>query len=156
MTTDQTVIRAGRGVKVVTPKASTHPPSTPRAPPVPVSTSASTRNCSRMSPRVAPSDFRMPISRVRSFTVISMMFMMTMPPTTIPMATTAGIAANRSRVRFRQNWMKASALSTVKSFSSPGRSRWAIRIASSARSMAPSMASAEGIFTETTVVLRRP
>ena len=34
-----------------------------------------------MSRRFAPSAFRRPISRVRSLTTISMMFMMTMPPT---------------------------------------------------------------------------
>jgi hypothetical protein len=41
----------------------------------------------------------MPISRVRSFTVMSMMFMMTMPPTTIPMQTTAGTTVNSTWVR---------------------------------------------------------
>ena len=41
----------------------------------------------------------MPISRVRSFTVISMMFMITMPPTTMPMQTTAGMTVNSTRVR---------------------------------------------------------
>ena len=35
-----------------------------------------------MSERRAPSALRRPISRVRSLTTISMMFMMTMPPTT--------------------------------------------------------------------------
>jgi hypothetical protein len=66
------------------------------------------------------------------------------------------IAVNNSRVSWRQNAARASALSTVKSFASPGRSRWAMRIASSARLMAGSTASALGIFTETTVVFRRP
>ena len=33
-------------------------------------------------PPLAPSALRRPISRVRSLTTISMMFMMTMPPTT--------------------------------------------------------------------------
>ena len=45
------------------------------------STSASTRNWSRMLHRVAPSALRTPISRVRSVTETSMMFMMPMPPT---------------------------------------------------------------------------
>ena len=44
-------------------------------------TIASTRNCSRMTPRLAPIALRMPISRVRSVTVTSMMFMIPMPPT---------------------------------------------------------------------------
>ena len=41
-----------------------------------------------MSRRRAPSALRRPISRVRSLTTISMMFMMTMPPTTSDIATT--------------------------------------------------------------------
>ena len=40
------------------------------------------RNCSITSWRLAPSALRMPISRVRSVTETSMMFMMTTPPTT--------------------------------------------------------------------------
>ena len=47
---------------------------------------ASTRNWLRMSRRRAPSDLRMPISRVRSATATSMIFMMTIPPTTKPIA----------------------------------------------------------------------
>ena len=42
---------------------------------------ASTRNCRRMSLGRAPTAMRMPISRVRSVTETSMMFMMPMPPT---------------------------------------------------------------------------
>ena len=42
-----------------------------------------------MSPRRAPIALRMPISRVRSVTVTSMMFMMPMPPTSREMAATA-------------------------------------------------------------------
>ena len=38
-----------------------------------------------MSPLLAPTAFRMPISRVRSVTETSMMFMMPMPPTTSEM-----------------------------------------------------------------------
>ncbi len=41
-----------------------------------------------MSRRLAPRALRRPISRVRSLTTISMMFMMTMPPTTSDSATT--------------------------------------------------------------------
>ena len=41
-----------------------------------------------MSDRRAPSALRRPISRVRSVTTISMMFMMTMPPTTSDRPTT--------------------------------------------------------------------
>ena len=54
-----------------------------------------------MSRRRAPSDLRMPISCVRSVTTASMMFMMTMPPTTmktdtIPTAMPAMAAVSRS------------------------------------------------------------
>ena len=41
-----------------------------------------------MSRRRAPSALRSPISRVRSLTTISMMFMITMPPTTSDIETT--------------------------------------------------------------------
>ena len=135
--TDQRVTRAGSGVKLETAAASPQPASTPCSPPSVDSTIASIRNWRRMSPAWRPSDLRSPISRVRSVTLISMMFMMTMPPTTMPMQTTAGMAVNSTRVSWRQNATSASALSTVKSFSSPGRSRCAIRMASSARAMAP-------------------
>ncbi len=54
-----------------------------------VSTTASTRNCTRMSRSRAPIDMRMPISRVRSATLTSMMFMTPMPPTSRLMAATA-------------------------------------------------------------------
>ena len=43
---------------------------------------ASTRNCRLMSRRLAPIALRSPISRVRSVTVVSIMFMIPMPPTT--------------------------------------------------------------------------
>jgi hypothetical protein len=109
-----------------------------------------------MSRARAPTDLRMPISRVRSFTAISMMFMMTMPPTTMPMATTAGIALNSTRVRRFQKSTSASAVSTEKSLSSPGRRPCAMRIASSARCIPPATAAASPIFTEMVVVCRRP
>ena len=51
-------------------------------PPVSDSVIDSVSTCDMMSRRFAPSALRSPISRVRSLTTISMMFMMTMPPTT--------------------------------------------------------------------------
>ena len=54
----------------------------PMAQPIMHSTTASIRNWRRIFPRVAPMALRMPISRVRSVTVTSMMFMMPIPPTT--------------------------------------------------------------------------
>src|SRR6266581_235374 len=50
-------------------------------PPIMESVTASTRNCIRMSRPRAPTAMRSPISRVRSVTDTSMMFMMPMPPT---------------------------------------------------------------------------
>ena len=41
-----------------------------------------------MSPRVAPSARRTPISRMRSVTLVSIMFMMPMPPTSSEMPAT--------------------------------------------------------------------
>jgi hypothetical protein len=54
-------------------------------PPIRLKVIASIRNCSLMSPGCAPTAMRMPISRVRSVTLTSMMFMMPMPPTTSEM-----------------------------------------------------------------------
>ena len=63
-------------------------------PPTTDSVIDSVRTCDMMSRRLAPSALRRPISRVRSLTTISMMFMITMPPTssdrpTMPTSTTA-------------------------------------------------------------------
>ena len=51
-------------------------------------TTASARNCSRMSRRAAPTAIRSPISRVLSVTVTSMMFMIPMPEITSAIADT--------------------------------------------------------------------
>ena len=64
------------------------------APPTIESVIASSRNCSRTCRPLAPIAMRMPISRVRSVTETSMMFMMPMPPTSSEMA-----AAEPSRMR---------------------------------------------------------
>ena len=53
----------------------------PIEPPNRLRTTASTRNCSSTSRPRAPIAMRRPISRVRSVTDTSMMFMMPMPPT---------------------------------------------------------------------------
>jgi hypothetical protein len=57
-------------------------------------------NCMRMSPALAPTAFRIPISRVRSVTDTSMMFMMPMPPTTSEMPA----IAPRRIVSVRLTW----------------------------------------------------
>ena len=64
----------------------------PMTPPMSDSVTASIRNWSRMSRRRAPTAMRSPISRVRSVTDTSMMFMMPMPPTS---SETEAIAASR-------------------------------------------------------------
>ena len=64
----------------------TVPTRMPTMPPRPQSMAASMRNWLTMLALVAPMARRMPISRVRSVTVTSMMFMMPMPPTTREMA----------------------------------------------------------------------
>ncbi len=50
------------------------------------STIASIRNCDKIVRRFAPMALRRPISRVRSVTLTSMMFMMPMPPTSSEIA----------------------------------------------------------------------
>ena len=61
------------------------PAPTPTMPPMLVSTAASVRNCHRMRLFFAPIAFFRPISRVRSVTETSMMFMTPMPPTSSEM-----------------------------------------------------------------------
>ena len=58
----------------------------PMAPPMAEVVPASMMNWLRMSRHLAPRDFRMPISRVRSVTDTSMIFMIPMPPTSRLMA----------------------------------------------------------------------
>ena len=66
--------------------AASRPPATPSTPPIEHTTSASVLNCSMMFIRRAPVAMRMPISRTRSVTDTSMMFMTPMPPTTSEIA----------------------------------------------------------------------
>ena len=61
--------------------ATAAPNTMPITPPSAEVVPASITNWRMMSRRLAPSDLRMPISRVRSVTDTSMMFMMPMPPT---------------------------------------------------------------------------
>ena len=68
--------------------ATPNPSSVPISPPTIDSVVDSVSTCQTMSRRLAPSALRRPISRVRSETTISMMFMMTMPPTTSDSETT--------------------------------------------------------------------
>ena len=68
-------------ITLLMPYDAAMPSATPRAPPARLSTTASTRNCMSTSTSRAPTDRRSPISRVRSVTDTSMMFMIPMPPT---------------------------------------------------------------------------
>ena len=92
----------------------------PMRPPSSDRTSASTRNWARMSRPRAPIALRMPISRVRSRTETSMMFMIPMPPTmseieAMPAEQQRQRAADRGRGSSSWVWSK-----TLKSSSSVG------------------------------------
>ncbi len=60
------------------------PRNTPITPPSALRVTASVRNCSRMLLRLAPMALRTPISRVRSVTETSMIFITPIPPTNEP------------------------------------------------------------------------
>jgi hypothetical protein len=68
---------------------SSQPNPMPMMPPSTARTIASIRNCMRMKLRGAPNALAIPISRVRSVTDTSMMFMIPTPPTSNEMPTTA-------------------------------------------------------------------
>ena len=81
-TTDHGCTAAVMGVIELRPMATPNPSAVPMRPPETDRMTDSARICQRRSRRRAPRALRSPISRVRSETTISMMFMMTMPPTT--------------------------------------------------------------------------
>ena len=80
--TAEGVAAAASGVRSATSCATPRPSAVPTAPPSAATIDDSMRNWSRMVRRRAPSARRTPISRVRSVTETSMMFMIPMPPTT--------------------------------------------------------------------------
>ena len=67
----------------------------PMRPPVAASTADSVTNCRTICFFRAPSERRKPISRVRSVTLASMMFMITIPPTTRNTAVKPTATANK-------------------------------------------------------------
>lgn len=71
----------GTSMAAASPIEAPKPKAIPTNPPSAQSTTASVRNCKRTSRASAPMARRMPISRVRSVTDTSMMFMIPMPPT---------------------------------------------------------------------------
>jgi len=93
--TDQSCTALGSGETQETSLAASTPKKTPRAPPITEIVEDSMRNWRRMSPRRAPSALRTPISRVLSVTETSMMFMMTMPPTTSEIEAMAMVTAKK-------------------------------------------------------------
>ena len=89
-----------------------------------------------MSRRRAPSALRIPISRVRSLTAMSMMFMITMPPTTSEIATRPGSARKRILEIFCQLPSAPSAVWKAKLFSCQGLSCRRLRMSASASPIA--------------------
>ena len=81
-----------------------------------------------MSRRLAPMAMRMPISRVRSVTVTSMMFMMPMPPTSSEIAPMAPSTSVIAPVICDMVLITEVMSPIVKSSGSPGRIRWRSRI----------------------------
>ena len=86
---DQAVTSVVWSAKYSMAQAMKYPVPNPIKPPMKEMTIVSTRNCMTMSRFLAPSARRTPISRVRSVTLASMMFMMPMPPTRRLMAAMA-------------------------------------------------------------------
>ena len=97
------------------------------APPATHSTTASTRNWRRMSRARAPTAIRSPISRVRSVTETSMMFMIPTPPTTSEIMATHSSRLVINRVVEVRVLVISVMSRMVKSSGSPGRMRWRSR-----------------------------
>ena len=136
MATDQNCTAAGSGDTLLMMIATTKPMKVPATPPSTDSVTDSVRICQTMSRRLAPSALRRPISRVRSLTTISMMFMITMPPTTSDSATTPTSTAKIPLVAWWYRSSSESDVSIPKLSGFPGLSRRWMRIATVASSMA--------------------
>src|SRR5260221_7032871 len=81
-TNEKIVTNISQPVNWTTTAVTTQPRKMPMAPPNNPTAAASMRNWERISKRRAPTALRRPISRVRSVTETSMIFMIPMPPTT--------------------------------------------------------------------------
>ena len=139
----------GIGVSILMMSAKIAPSTMPAAAPSVLSVEASIRNWNRMSRRRAPSAFRIPISCVRSATATSMMFMITIEPTTSPIAGNATPASTRYCLIVFQNSSAVSDVSSVKlSFCQPCSWRRA-RITARTRSSASPSNSTAGTCTIT-------
>ena len=113
-TRDHGATLAGIGVVASISVAIANPAAMPNPAPITANAADSMRNWLKMSPRVAPRALRMPISAVRSVTDMSMMFMITIPPTTSEMPTNPGNASARNRLILAQNSRNASPVSSTK------------------------------------------
>ena len=80
-TNEAVVMTVGISLKRVTKKGIISPSRIPRIPPAKVKIKVSERNCTIISLFLAPSARRIPISRVRSLTVASIIFIIPIPPT---------------------------------------------------------------------------
>ena len=85
----------GIPIAAVTPLAMPTPNSIPNNPPTTAIVVDSIINCHRTSERRAPNAFRTPISRVRSETLTSMMFMITIAPTINEIAAIATVTMKK-------------------------------------------------------------
>src|SRR5881396_1045364 len=146
-TTDAGDTEAGSGLTALISRVSPIPATMPNAAPTVARAADSARNWRSTSRRRAPSDFRRPISRVRSATDISMMFMITMPPITSDTITTPGRTTTRMRLIPAQNRCTPSDVSSTKLLSWLGR-RWRrLRMTPSATSMASRISTSDRAFT---------
>ena len=129
---------AGMGVRWETAYVRPPPSSIPMAPPINVSVAASTRNCHRISPCVAPSALRTPISRVRSVTLIIITATTPTPPTIRPTPDSAIITTKNTPVSWFHESRILSWVAMLKVLSWPGRRPRSRRSVAVTSSMVPS------------------
>src|SRR2546422_6232928 len=98
------------------------PSRMPSTPPINVSVAASTRNCHRISRRVAPRALRTPISRVRSVTETIMIAMTPIPPTNRATLESTSITRKNAPVHLLNTSRIWSCVIRSKVSGSPGRS----------------------------------
>src|ERR1051325_9661885 len=120
-TTDAGETLAGNGDSALITKVRPIPARMPNVAPTVAIAVDSAKNCRRTSARRAPSDFRRPISRVRSATAMSMMFMITMPPITSDTMTMPGMTVTRILLIPAQNRCTPSEVSSTKLLGCKGR-----------------------------------
>ena len=114
------------------------------APPKRLRTTASTRNCISTSAPRAPMAMRRPISRVRSVTDTSMMFMMPMPPTSSDTPAMPASSAVIVRVVSVRMAAISSSVRTMKSSVSPGMILCRVRSTSSMAVLASATSAGRG------------